>query len=259
MKYILILLITIFSVNLNAQTKFAYGINGGIANSKAKFRTPNTIAGLSIEPTNFVHFDISADWLMDNNFRIGIGLASDWYKDRYRFDELEYLFVNHPDILKNNPSILGSRFTSTNAFPVPSFNLMLAYEYKASKKLGIIPFLNYKFNYVPLYKDSLANQLSIGSSLVPDFEFNTWLSRPNEFNVSFVLGTKFRWYISKKYLLQLSLGYEYLTNNLKQGTLRINYLGKDSREQVRYNGNNINITVGILRYKTKDKSKIEGR
>ena len=223
MKYILILLITIFGVNLNAQTKFTYGINGGIGNSKAKFRTPNTIAGLSIEPTNFVHFDLSADWLMDNNFRIGIGAALDNYKDRYRFDELEYLRVNHPDILKNVTAV-SSKFTSTNSFPVPSFNLMLAYQYKVSQKLGIVPFLNYKFNYVPLYKDSLANQLSIGSSIAPDFIFNDWLTRPNEFNMSFAIGSKFRWYVSEKYLLQLSIGYEHLTENLKQGTIRINYL-----------------------------------
>ena len=249
MKRIILFFICLNSFYSSAQTKFAYGINGGIGISKAKFVSPNTIVGLSVQNTNFVHFDISADWHMDNNFRIGVGFALDEYKDRYRFDELEYLSANHPDILKNIPKLLSSTFTETNSFPVPSFNLMLAYEYKPSKKIGIVPFVNYKFNYVPLYRDSLANQLSIGSSLVPDFEFNTWLSRPNEFNVSFVLGTKFRWYISKKHLLQLSLGYEYLTNNLKQGTLRINYLGKDSREQVRYNGNNINITVGVLRYK----------
>ena len=51
---------------------------------------------------------------------------------------------------------------------------------------------------MPLYRDSLANQLKIGSSIVPDFVFNEWLYRPNEFNFSFVIGTKFRWYISKK-------------------------------------------------------------
>lgn len=258
MKHILIVLLIILNVNLNAQTKFAFGVNGGIGNSKAKFITPNTIAGLSIEPTNFVHFDISADWLMDSNFRIGFGAALDNYKDRYRFDELEYLSVNHPDILKST-TVISSQFIKTNSFPVPSFNLMLAYEYKASKTLGIVPFLNYKFNYVPLYRDSLANQLSIGSSLVPDFEFNTWLTRPNEFNMSFVVGSKFRWYVSKKYLLQLSIGYEHLTENLKQGTVRINYLGKDSREQVKYRGDNLNITIGILRFKYKEKPKLEER
>lgn len=258
MKYILIIVLITFSVNLNAQTKFAYGINGGIGNSKAKFRTPNTIVGLSIEPTNFVHFDISSDWHMDNNFRIGIGAALDNYKDRYRFDELEYLFVNHPDILKSVTAI-SSKFTKTNSFPVPSFNLMLAYEYKISQKLGIVPFLNYKFNYVPLYKDSLANQLSIGSFIAPDFIFNDWLTRPNEFNMSFAIGSKYRWYVSEKYLLQLSIGYEHLTENLKQGTIRINYLGKDSREQVKYRGDNLNITVGILRFKYKENPKLDGR
>jgi hypothetical protein len=258
MRCVILFLICLNNFYSYAQTHFTYGINGGIGISKAKFISPNTIAGLSVQKTNFVHFDISTDWHMGNKFRIGVGFALDEYKDRYRFDELEYLSANHPIILRNNTAI-SSYFTNTNSFPVPSFNLMLAHEFKPFKKIGLVPFVNYKFNYVPLYSDSLANQLNIGSSIAPDFLFNTWLTRTNEFNVSFVVGSKLRWYFSKKHLLQLSLGYEYLTNNLKQGTLRINYLGKDSREQVRYNGNNLNITVGVLRYKTKDKLKLEGR
>lgn len=249
MKKLIIILIFSFPIFCFSQTKFAYGINGGIGISKAKFSTPNTIAGLSTVKSNFVHFDISADWHMGNNFRIGIGFGLDEYKDRYRFDELEYLFFNHPDILKAQTNRISSTFTKTNAFPVPSFNLMFAYEYKANKKIGLMPYFDYKFNYVPLYRDSLANQFNIGSSIVPDFVFNDWLSRPNEFNYSIVLGSKFRYYFSKKYLLQFGLAYEVLTDDLKKGTLRINYLGKDSREQVRYGGNNINITIGLLRYK----------
>jgi hypothetical protein len=245
----LLILILLLPIICFSQNKFVYGINGGIGISKAKFIGQNDIKGLSTVSTNFVHFDISADWHMGNNFRIGIGLGLDEYKDRYRFDELEYLFFNHPDILKAQTNRVSSTFTKTNAFPVPSFNLMFAYEYKAKKKIGLMPYFDYKFNYVPLYRDSLANQFNIGSSIVPDFVFNDWLSRPNEFNYSIVLGSKFRYYFSKKYLLQFGLAYEVLTDDLKKGTLRINYLGKDSREQVRYGGNNINITIGLLRYK----------
>ncbi|MBC7475830.1 MAG: hypothetical protein H7263_16220, partial [Candidatus Sericytochromatia bacterium] len=218
------------SFKIAAQTKFAYGINAGIGISKAKFQNQNTIEGLSIKKSNFVHLDISADWHMGNNFRIAVGLAFDSYKDRYKFDELEYLFYNHPDLLKAQGNTISSLYTKTNGLTVPSVSLSFQYDYKPLTKLSILPYVGFKFNYVPLYKDSLANQLNIGSSIVPDFQFNTWLTNPNEFNPSFVVGTKFRWYVSKKHLLQLGLGYEYLTKNLKQGTLRINYLGKDSRE-----------------------------
>lgn len=258
MKNIIIFLMFLLPIFCFAQTKFAYGINGGIGISKAEFITPNTIAGLSIQKSNFVHFAITSDWLMGNNFRIGLAIGLDAYKDRYLFDELEYLSVNHPEILKTL-NAQKKTFTKTNSVSVPSFSIVYQYDYHSVKNLSILPYIGYKFNYVPLYKDSLSNQLSIGSSVVPDFVFNDWLYRPNEFNFSFVIGTKFRWYVSKKHLLQLGIGYEYLTKNLKQGTLRINYLGKDSREQVKYTGNNVNISIGIMRYKNKTTNNQQNR
>lgn len=255
-KLLFFLFIYFFWSKTSAQTNFVYGINGGIGISRAHFDNQNDIKGLHTVSSNFVSFNFSIDWHMGNNFRMGLAGGLDEYKDKYRFDEIEYLYFNHPDLYKNTQTI-SSIYTQTNAFPVPSLTLDFSYEYKVSSKIGVLPFVGFKFNYVPIYRDSLANQLSIGSSIVPDFIFNDWLYRPNEFNPSFILGAKFRWYASKKYLFQLSLGYEYLTKNLKQGTLRINYLGKDSREQVYYRGNNINIKIGILRYKSK-KFKKEG-
>jgi hypothetical protein len=118
-----------------------------------------------------------------------------------------------------------------------------------SNKLTVLPHITPKINIVSLNRDTSANGLTSGSPYAPDFAFQNKFYNYNWFAAWFIFGTRLRYKFSKKHLFQFGIGGEFLTKYLNRGYVRVNYLGKDHREQVGFRGNNFQMTIGLLRYK----------
>ena len=233
---------------LSAQTKFAYGFNSGVGFTEGTFIKPNTTAGLKTIKGAFVKFNLEADWQVDKNLRIGALLGMDAYKNIYQFDEFEYIYNNHPDLYKSLKNV-GRTIRNTGSPTNFSLAANFSYEINVNNKLAILPHITPKINIVALNRDTTANGLTAGSPYAQDFAFQYKFYNYHWFTPSFIFGTRLRYKFSKKYLFQFGVGGEFVTKYLNRGFVRVNYLGKDNREQVGFRGNNFQMTIGLLRFR----------